>query len=178
MKKILFISLLFISAIANAQKCEYEKNEIDRFSGNKTIKTEIKIIAEDIRLKDLDMAIRDIGFYGLKNNNVYSLRISIKYYNFFTSPNKANLGNASTLIFLLEDNSQIEITFTSSSEDIIYENMDPIQEKDVVINADQYKLLSNAKVVAIKVNAQIRPFDFNITPENQNVIADLLKCIE
>jgi hypothetical protein len=124
------------------------------------------------------LIFKDIGFKSMKVNENNYLRITIRYgASGIHYGGKASIGYQTTITFLLDNNESIEISFEGLTDSWIADGMQVRQERDILISPENYKLLTNHKVTAVRVKAQMNPFDFDILPEKQDVISKMLKCV-
>jgi hypothetical protein len=156
MKNTLFTTLFLFGLTIScfSQECNYTKNSVDKFTGDRTIETEpillIKQIKNDaIFIKNVQMILRK------ENENRY---FTLYYTVMKGSPTFMGGTNNNKLICLLDNGQTVELPMSGPISDILKYD----RATHFTISNDIFELLLHHDIKDIRAVSSINPVDFEV----------------
>jgi hypothetical protein len=178
-KLLLIIAGIAIATTSFAQKCKYQKNELDPIT-RKTIKiTDVRVLTTRATTsKNIVAAVAQ------KNSDSIFLTLGLTIQSNITCDLTAKKGSKATLLF--DDESTLEIGCFNDYKGALFsqQNAGNFQygiELHYFISTETLSKIINKKVKMIRIEADrnklLNQFDADVKEKNMSVISDILKCV-
>jgi hypothetical protein len=161
MKMILFSSILIIATFSSfnvfSQECEYEVNEVDKFTNQKKMITNPITVVKKFEL-DKTIEIKPISFQLKFENEKYLLNLMLTM-----KKGTVAITDKEKLIFILSNGEQIKLDRSSFFPSAMIGKVNAaIMAYEYNITPDQLELLLNYEITDVRVEATLNTFDFQI----------------
>jgi hypothetical protein len=163
-KSILFLlGLIFCSNLICAQDCKYEKNDVDKFSGKKTLLTELLKISNKIKVNKISIRKVEIQTRLAEDQRILSLKFTynLDYGAILMAGNEK-------LICILSNGEKIQLKLLVLGTNFGYYSY--------LIDDINYDELIKYDIKDIRVEAHMNGFDFTVMEGVSTM--NIFKCIK
>jgi len=167
----LLIMTALFSVNAYSQECEYEVNEVDKFTNKKKIITVAVPVVKKFEIKKL-ITIKPISFQlkYVEEQYLLNLLFNMKWGN-VTPTDKDKL------ILILANGEQVQLIRASFyPSEMTGKATSAVLGYEYIITPEQLQQLQQSDITDVRVEATINPFDFQV---DENVSTkDIFNCLE
>ncbi|BAX81661.1 hypothetical protein [Labilibaculum antarcticum] len=168
-KLLTLVLTMFLSTAVFAQECEYEINEVDKFTKEKKVVTKPVMVAKSLKIAKI-LKIKTVKWKVKNENNRKYLMTS---YNL--SKGSIVMVGSEKLILLLRNNESISLNINSLIPNMQGKFNSYVAEFTYNLTDEDLAKLVKYDVKDIRVEAMINGFDYNLIDEVST--KSIFKCI-
>ena len=172
MKRIvlLVIGFIFCSNFIFAQECNYEKNEVDKFTGQRSILTKALKVNKGIKTSS-GLKIDKIEFQIKLDNEKRILSLVLT-----TNGGAIAMKGDEKIMFILGHDNNIELKIVNKPATVTTNRSGIICTYDYIIDDANYETFLLENIKDVRVNNTAGSFDFSILPDVST--KKIFKCIK
>lgn len=170
MKKILFAAIaIIITFSANAQKCDYLKNEIDAFTGEKIVVTNFVNINKKFTSKHF--FAQSFGFSG----GFYFLNLKLT-----GGGQSLFISKGNKLLFKLNDDSLLEFE-ASEPQKTEFNSINGVSYSYIIpsynVSKEQLEQIANTGIKLMRMETSESQYDSEVTEKDNKKIKQSINCV-